>query len=211
MTVSLVGLPGAGKTTLSKLLAQRLGWRSFLLGEALRARAANDPDLKKVLDRGDLAPEPIALGLVEESARNAVSQGLIVDGFPRHPAQVELASKWFDSWVVLYLDIDAPTAAKRIVGRLSCPGCGWVGVQVPADRSCPTCGAQALQSRGEDEPGVVMGRLMEAVSRLDALLQHLRDVRVIRLDASRPVNEVLDSAIVQLTHVPPWETASNAF
>lgn len=39
-TAFLVGLPGAGKTTLSRALAQRLGWRCFVLGDALRDCAA---------------------------------------------------------------------------------------------------------------------------------------------------------------------------
>jgi uncharacterized protein YprB with RNaseH-like and TPR domain/predicted nuclease with RNAse H fold/adenylate kinase family enzyme len=209
LTVSLVGLPGAGKTTLCRSLAQRLGWRSFLLGEALRARAANDPELKRILDRGDLAPEPVAIGLVQEAACDAAGRGLIVDGFPRHPAQVELALKWFHPWVVLHLDIDIPTAARRIAGRLACPACGWVGVHSPADRSCPTCGTKALQSRPEDEPGVVTERLTQAASRLDALLQHLRGVRLIRLDASHPAEEVQEGAIAQLAHTPPRESGSH--
>ena len=54
-TAFLIGLPGAGKTTLSRALTQRLGWRCFVLGDALRERAQRDPRLQATLAAGDLA------------------------------------------------------------------------------------------------------------------------------------------------------------
>ena len=67
-TAFLIGLPGAGKTTLSRALTQRLGWRCFVLGDALRERAQRDPRLQATLADGDLAPEPLIRDLVSEAA-----------------------------------------------------------------------------------------------------------------------------------------------
>src|SRR5262245_40487750 len=89
--VSLIGLPGSGKTTLCRSLAKALGWRAFVIGDALRDRAKSDPVLQTMLDRGELAPESAAIELIREAAKDASGHGLVIDGFPRHREQVPLA------------------------------------------------------------------------------------------------------------------------
>jgi uncharacterized protein YprB with RNaseH-like and TPR domain/predicted nuclease with RNAse H fold/adenylate kinase family enzyme len=198
-TVSMVGLPGAGKTTLTRAIAQRLGWRGFLLGDELRSRAVADTSLRELLGAGELAPEPLVCDLMRQAVRDLNVDGLLVDGFPRHRDQIRLAQEIFEGWTVLHLDVDAPTATDRIAGRVACGNCGAAASQADsAARQCPSCGSLRWQSRSEDDRRTLARRLRESRSRLSELLARLRDVEVIRLDASRPIGVVADDAISQL-------------
>src|SRR5882672_1142909 len=111
--VSLIGLPGSGKTTLCRSLAEALGWPAFVIGDALRAQAKSDPMLQATLDRGELAPEGVAVELMREAAKEAAGRGLVIDGFPRHKDQVALAKELFNPWVVLHLSMPLSLAERR--------------------------------------------------------------------------------------------------
>jgi predicted nuclease with RNAse H fold len=71
IVVSLVGLPGAGKTTLSRTLESSLGWEIFILGDALRAHANKDAVLRSSLESGQMAPECLVSDLVSQAIEKA--------------------------------------------------------------------------------------------------------------------------------------------
>jgi adenylate kinase len=194
----LIGLPGAGKTTLSRSLSEWLRCPEFVLGDALRAQAAVDTDLHDLLARGELAPESVVIDLVREAAANAATTGLVVDGFPRHVAQLSIANSLFKQWIVLWLDIDLPTAVARLALRTNCGGCGYVRGTLQVE-TCPRCGSRNWTKRGEDSPNILSHRLAMLHRMLSEMIAEMHEVPVYRLDAAQSVECVRNQAILQLS------------
>jgi adenylate kinase len=90
----LLGAPGAGKGTQAVRLAARLGVPHVSTGDLLRAAvAAGTPlgrEAKAYMDRGELVPDSIVIGVAAERlARPDAKTGFVLDGFPRTLAQAE--------------------------------------------------------------------------------------------------------------------------
>lgn len=94
MMLIFLGPPGAGKGTQAKRVEERHGLRQLSTGDMLRAaRAAGTKiglEAKAFMDRGDLVPDRVVIGAVEERIQNPdCARGVIFDGFPRNVAQAE--------------------------------------------------------------------------------------------------------------------------
>ena len=66
----VLGAPGAGKGTQAVEFAQRFGIPKISTGDLLRAAVAQQTllgkEAKQYMDRGDLVPDKVVIGLVEE-------------------------------------------------------------------------------------------------------------------------------------------------
>jgi len=199
MTVSLVGLPGSGKTTLCRPLATHFGFKPFILGDGLRQRSISDADLRASLARGELAPEGLVLDLVREAASNATHQGLVLDGFPRHSGQLPFAAATFHSWRILWLDTDVEVAASRLRLRRICGYCGFVSTPNSDAAACSNCGACNWKRRAEDESSALLARLERFRELLASMLDEVQGVRVYRIDSTQSVTSVMNQAVSNLT------------
>jgi adenylate kinase len=90
----LLGAPGAGKGTQAVRLAARLGIPHVSTGDLLRAAVAEGTRLgreaKSFMDRGELVPDSIVIGVAAERlGRPDAKTGFVLDGFPRTVAQAE--------------------------------------------------------------------------------------------------------------------------
>jgi len=90
-----LGPPGAGKGTQAALLAAEMNLAHISTGEILRAAVRDQTPLgleaQAFMDRGELVPDTLVLGLVKErlATLNGDTEGWILDGFPRNIAQAE--------------------------------------------------------------------------------------------------------------------------
>ena len=94
MIVLLVGPPGAGKGTQAQRLATQYGLPQIATGDLLRAAVQAGTPLglaaKAAMDRGDLVPDDVILGIMKESlAAPEAARGAILDGVVRTLPQAE--------------------------------------------------------------------------------------------------------------------------
>jgi len=126
MNIVLIGPPGAGKGTQAQKLVGARGMVQLSTGEMLRSAKTSGTDLGKrvaqVMDKGDLVPDEIVIGLIEEKLEQGSEGGFIFDGFPRTLAQADalndqLARHDTKVFAAIELVVDDAALVGRIVKR----------------------------------------------------------------------------------------------
>ncbi len=132
MNIILIAPPAAGKGTHSALLKEKYGLSHISTGDLLREVATSDSSIAEKLSRGELISDEIVFKLLENKLIELNSKvGHIFDGFPRTLSQAEELNNILNRLnqkvdYVIYLDIDREVAMKRVLGRLTCSGCGEI-------------------------------------------------------------------------------------
>lgn len=161
----VLGRQGAGKGTQCALLSNQYGIPHISTGDMLRAAARDGTEFgrkaKEYMDRGELLPDDIMLGVVAERLAAADAQrGWILDGFPRTVGQAEgLAEITASAPVDAVVDIDVPedVVVQRISDRRVCVNDGTIySVQSPPknDWICDVCGGEVRQREDDTEEAV---------------------------------------------------------
>ncbi|WP_322059386.1 adenylate kinase [Paraburkholderia sp. J63] len=123
MRLILLGAPGAGKGTQAQLLRMKFWIPLISTGDMLRAAVrAQTPlgvEAKRFMDAGELVPDALMIGLVEDRLREAdCTNGYLFDGFPRTVAQADaLKSANIHVDHVIELDVPNEYIIERMAGR----------------------------------------------------------------------------------------------
>jgi adenylate kinase len=128
MRLILLGPPGAGKGTQAQRLVAKHGIVQLSTGDMLRAAAAAGTPVgnraKEIMDRGDLVPDDVMVGIIDErlDAPNT-AHGFILDGFPRTVAQAQeldklIAKKGLALNAVIEITVDDSILESRIENRI---------------------------------------------------------------------------------------------
>lgn len=209
MIIVLLGPPGAGKGTQADKLSARLGIPKIATGDVLRAAVRDGTrrgrEAKAYMDRGDLVPDSVILGILEDVMTSpAAKNGAILDGAVRTVPQAEgLASmlgeigKKVDK--VLLFDVDDDELVKRLSTRTVCEGCQTPYMGRDPGTTCEKCGGRLVR-RKDDEPEAVRNRLKVYRKQTAPVIDWYGDhnMKVLKIDADAPVDEVTARALEAL-------------
>ena len=181
--IILMGPPGAGKGTLAKQLMSAFDLVHISTGDMFREAIKAGTELGKLaksfIDRGDLVPDEVTIGIVKERlGQDDCEKGFLLDGFPRTLPQAE-ALKVLSSevnrpiQVVINLDCDNQELIRRISGRRVCKTCGApyhvVTLKPKVEGVCDICGGPLYQ-RADDNEEALKVRLEHYVQDTKPLL-----------------------------------------
>jgi adenylate kinase len=127
LNLVLFGPPGAGKGTQSNLLIDKYNLVHLSTGDILRgeitAGTALGLEAKALMDRGDLVPDEVVIGMISSKLdNNPNANGFIFDGFPRTAAQATaldnlLAEKGTAISAMLSLKVEDAELIRRLLER----------------------------------------------------------------------------------------------
>lgn len=201
MDIVLLGPPGVGKGTQGDLLARRLGIPKIATGDVLRAARREGTPLGRqaqaAMDRGDLVPDSVILGILKEAlAVPDARRGAILDGAVRTIPQAEGVDRVLRELgrrvdVVLLLEADEEELVRRLSGRTTCDSCQTPQTGLEPGARCPRCGG-TLVRRPDDEPDAVRNRLRVYRDQTAPVIAWYESHggRVMPVDAAGTVDEV---------------------
>jgi adenylate kinase len=170
--VILLGPPGAGKGTQAQRISQRYRLPHLSTGDMFRDHIQRGTELgkkaKPLMEHGELVPDEIVLGMVE----NRIDQpdcagGFVFDGFPRTLWQADQLERIcqhnkLGSTIVLHMVVDHGLLMRRLTGRRICKVGGHIYniYDRPPKREgiCDLDGSELIH-RADDSEGVIGERL----------------------------------------------------
>jgi adenylate kinase len=202
----LLGPPGSGKGTQGERLQEELQLPYYATGDILRAAVREGTELgraaKDYMDRGDLVPDEVIVGMIGERIDSAeAADGFILDGFPRTAPQAEaLAAKLAELdrelTSVLLIDVSDEEVVRRLGGRRTCVENGHVfHIEFNPPRQEGVCDVDGseLVVRDDDKPEVIRHRLEQYHSKTAPLIEHYDSQSLLRqIDGSAAPDEVGD-------------------
>jgi adenylate kinase len=191
MRVLMIAPPGAGKGTQGALIAAHFGIPHIATGDLLRDHVARRTGLglavQEHLDRGELVPDQVVLGIVREAlvAAKTAGGGYVLDGIPRNMPQARAAyliarELGMTADVALHLDADDAEVTRRLLARA------------------------ALEHRSDDTAEVITQRLALYHQVTSPILCWYRDRGIlISVDAMRPAQQVGREILTTLEAMRP--------
>jgi adenylate kinase len=215
MRIVLLGAPGAGKGTQAKKLIEKYAIPQISTGDILRASvAAGTPlgkEAKGFMDRGELVPDSVVLGMVEDRLKQPdTEKGFILDGFPRNTKQAEALDGMLlkiGKPLQLAVSIDVPfeDLMKRLTGRRTCKSCGQmynVYYNPPeSDNKCDKDGGELYQ-RDDDKEETIKKRLQVYESQTAPLIDYYGKKGILRrIPGTGSIDDIFGKVTAELAKV----------
>lgn len=207
LNLILLGPPGGGKGTQGERLQEDLELPYYATGDILRAAVRDQTEIgkaaKEYMDRGDLVPDDVIIGVIAERLESGeADHGFILDGFPRTVPQAEALDRKLSELgrqltAVVLIDVSDEEIVHRLSGRRVCVDAGHVyhvDFNPPATEGVCDIDGSELIVRDDDEPEVVRNRLVQYHEKTAPLVDFYRKQALLnRVDGSQDPDRVGES------------------
>ena len=126
--IVLLGPPGCGKGTQSKLLVQRNGFIQLSTGDLLREETSKKNSklgvkVKNLMESGELVPDEIVIDIIVKKVEEFKNKSVIFDGFPRNLNQATVLDDSLQNVSinldrVIFFEINFDILKERIEKRI---------------------------------------------------------------------------------------------
>jgi adenylate kinase len=206
LNLVLLGPPGSGKGTQGERLNEDLRLPYYATGDILRAAVRDETELgrtaKEYMDRGDLVPDEVIVGVIAERIDSSEAlDGFILDGFPRTTPQAEaldakLSELGRGVTAVLLIDVSDDEVVRRLGGRRTCEANGHVfhvEFEPPQQEGVCDIDGSPLIVRDDDKPEVIRKRLETYHEKTEPLVSYYDSRSVLRrIDGEAAPEEVAE-------------------
>ncbi|GAA1275346.1 adenylate kinase [Arthrobacter pascens] len=177
----IIGPPGSGKGTQAHRLSEQLGVVEISTGDMFRTHLAAQTPLgiqaQKYLDSGDLVPDHVTTDMVRERlSRQDVTNGFLLDGYPRTVAQMNDLDAILESTgnaleAVLEVTVGDEEIVRRLLRRAG------------------------IEGRSDDTEDVIRHRLQLYREETEPLIARYAERGIlVRVDGTADVDQVTASA-----------------
>jgi adenylate kinase len=206
LNLVLLGPPGSGKGTQGERLQEDFRLPYYATGDILRAAVREGTELgteaKGYMDRGDLVPDEVMVGIIAERvASDEAGDGFVLDGFPRTIPQADaldskLGELGRELTAVILVDVPDEEVIRRLSGRRVCVKEGHIfhmEFDPPKNEDVCDIDGSRLEIRDDDKPEVVRNRLETYHDKTEPLVAYYEERSVLRRVDGRPApDEVSD-------------------
>ncbi len=191
LNLIFLGPPGAGKGTQAEIIAKRFHLTKLSTGDILRDAVRQGTPLgrqaQQYMEKGELVPDDVMLGLVEETL-DTVKEGFILDGFPRTLQQAKglekiLKDRQITIHHVILLQVPDEEIIRRLSARRVCPQCkatyNLLSHPPKEDERCDHCGVPLI-TRPDDKPETIQKRLDVYRKQTAPLIEYYKERGLLR-------------------------------
>ena len=209
LRVVLLGAPGAGKGTQARKLSEAFGVPHIATGDMFRGAVTQGTPMgkaaKSFMDRGELVPDDVTVGVVEERLSLAdASGGFVMDGFPRTVQQATafdamLAKMSLTLHAVIEISVPRDLLIARLTQRRTCVVCqtSYHLLSAPPAKPgiCDRCGGE-LVHRDDDSEKTVIKRLAVYEAQTAPLVSYYKGAGLLRtVDGTQSIEAVYGAIV----------------
>jgi len=215
MKILLLGPPGGGKGTQSKLLVSKFNIPQISTGDILREHVKEETQLgieaKQYMQKGELVPDNLILDMIKERLlKNDCNKGYILDGFPRTIPQAEGLDRILEKLnqkldKIVVLDVKDNDIIKRMSGRRMHMESGRVyhiEFNPPKNEGLDDVTNDKLIIRKDDQPDTVKKRLSIYHKTTKPLIEYYDSKNIVfSIKGNKKIEDIHNEIITKIQNV----------